>query len=175
MGNLLFEKVEYKKEKTPFGEWRRYVYPTGQRFEEFRSHTVIGGLPLFHYTYGICPETGKRITAKGIIAVGRFAAGMLAIGHVSFGLIALGQLGIGLLVGLGQAATGVYAIGQLAVGLAFGLGQVATGYTAIGQFGLGKYVLAQAGFGRHLITPERSDPEALGHFSQLLEIFRSGS
>lgn len=164
MGNLLLEKVEYKTEKTSFGEWRRYVYPTGMRFEEFRSHKVIGGLPLLHYTNGICPETGKRIVAKGIIAIGRLSAGVVAIGQASFGLIALGQLGVGLLLGLGQASTGIYAVGQLAMGVAFGLG----------QFAFGKYVLAQIGSGAYAVTPERADPEALEHFRSLLEFFRSG-
>jgi hypothetical protein len=173
MGNLLLEKVEYKKEKTSFGEWRRYVYPTGMRFEEFRSHKVIGGLPLLHYTNGICPETGKRIVAKGIIAIGRLSAGVVAIGQASFGLIALGQLAIGLLLGLGQASSGIYAVGQLALGVAFGLGQFATGYTAIAQFAFGKYVLAQMGAGAYAVTPERADPEALEHFSWLIEIFKS--
>ncbi len=173
MGNLLLEKVEYKKEKTSFGEWRRYVYSNGTRFEEFRSDAVINGLPLLHYTYGVCPETGKRIVAKGIIAVGRFATGILAIGHASFGLIALGQLGIGILLGLGQASTGLYAVGQLAVGVAFGLGQLATGYTVIAQAGFGTYVLAQFGTGRHLLTPHQADPEALDHFARLLEFFKS--
>jgi hypothetical protein len=174
MKNLLLEKVEYKIDKTQRGTWRRFVYPNGQRFEEFRSHATWQGLPLIHYTNGVCPETGKRIVAKGVIAIGRIAAGVLAIGQASFGLVALGQLGLGLLLGLGQASTGLYAVGQLAIGLSFGLGQFATGYTSIGQFAFGKYALAQAGFGKYLITPERSDPEALEHFSWLLEIFRSG-
>lgn len=172
MGNLLLEKAEYKIEKTSFGTWKRYVYPTGMRFEEFRSHAVWQGLPLLHYTNGICPETGKRVVAKGVIAIGRIAAGILAIGHAAFGLIAVGQLGLGLLLGLGQASIGIYAVGQLAIGVAFGLGQLAIGYTAIGQFALGNYVLAQIGFGKYLVTSEIAEPEALEHFSWLLEIFR---
>ncbi len=174
MGNLLLEKVDYKIEKTESGTWRRYVYPTGMRFAEFRSHVTWGGLPLLHYTYGVCPETGKRIVAKGVIAVGRIATGILAIGQMSFGLIAIGQLGLGILLGLGQASTGFYAVGQFAVGLAFGLGQLATGYTAIGQFALGTYILAQTGFGIHALLPDRSDPEALEHFRVLIEFFRPG-
>ncbi len=172
MGNLLLEKVDYKIEKTAFGAWKRYVYATGNRFEEFKSHTTWRGLPFFHYTYGICPETGKRVTAKGVIAVGRFAMGILAVGHASFGLIAIGQLGLGVILGLGQASTGLFAVGQLAIGIVFGLGQLVTGYTAIGQLALGKYVFAQLGIGKYLITPERSDPEAMEHFAPLLEFFR---
>ena len=174
MGNLLLEKIDYKIEKTELGTWRRYVYPTGMRFAEFRSHATWGGLPLLHYTSGICPETGKRIVAKGVIAAGRIAAGLLAIGQASFGLIAIGQLGLGLILGLGQASSGFYAVGQLAVGAAFGLGQLATGYTAIGQFAYGKYILAQTGFGTYAVLPGHSDPEALEHFRTLIEFFRAG-
>lgn len=174
MGNLLLEKVEYKIDTTAFGTWRRYVYPTGMRFEEFRSHAVWQGLPLLHYTNGICPETGKRVVAKGVIAIGRIAAGILAVGQAAFGIIAIGQLGLGLLLGLGQASSGIYAVGQLAVGLYFGLGQFATGYTAIGQFAAGKYILAQVGFGTYQVTTKHSDPEALAHFSRLIEFFKTG-
>ena len=83
MRNLLLEKVEYKIEKTTWGVWRRFVYPNGHYFAEFRSHQTLFGWPLLHYTRGKCPETGRRIVAKGIIAVGRLAVGGLGIGHAS--------------------------------------------------------------------------------------------
>jgi len=171
MKNLLLEKVEYKVETTQWGTWRRYVYPDGKYFAEFSSHAVFWGYPLLHYTHGICPETGRRVIAKGIIAVGRFAMGILALGHASFGLIAIGQLGLGLLLGLGQASTGLYAIGQLAIGLLFGLGQVATGEIAIGQVAYGKYVLAQLGVGERVWSMKRADPEAVAFFKAFLARF----
>ena len=150
MRNLLLEEIQYKIERTPAGVWRRFVYPSGEGFGEYKSNKTLFGLPLIHYTYGKCPETGKRVVAKGILAVGKFAWGVFAIGHVSFGLIAVGQLAISLLFGLGQATSGAFAIGQLAVGVAFGLGQVATGVIAIGQFAAGKYALAQFGIGQRV-------------------------
>jgi hypothetical protein len=70
MKNLLLEKVEYKIEKTRWGLWCRFLYPTGAHFAEFKSHGRLLGSPLIHYARGINPETGKRILAKGIIAVG---------------------------------------------------------------------------------------------------------
>ncbi len=161
MKNLLLEDVEYKVEATHWGTWRRFVYTNGKYFAEFRSHATFWGLPLLHYTRGICPETGRRVVAKGIIAVGRLAMGALAIGQASFGVIAIGQLGLGLLLGLGQGATGLYAIGQVSIGVLFGLGQVATGEIAIGQVALGKYVLAQIGFGERVWSMNRADPEAV--------------
>jgi len=168
MENLLLERVEYQTETTHFGTWRRYLYPTGAYFAEFKSHSTFLGLPLVHYTRGICPETGKRIVAKGIIGVGRLATGILAVGQASFGVVAIGQLGLGLLLGLGQGSTGWIAVGQLAVGLYFGLGQMATGAVAIGQLGLGNYVLAQIGFGAHVWSTKGSDPEAIEFFKTFL-------
>jgi hypothetical protein len=169
MKNLLLEQIEYKIEKTERGTWRRYVYPTGEYFSEFVSHKRMFGLPLVHYTRGKCPETGRRIVAKGIIAVGRLAAGVLAIGHASFGLLAIGQLALGLFFGLGQASSGMYALGQVAIGFYFGIGQIATGVTAIGQIGIGKYVLAQIGIGKYVWTQKTADPEAVEYFRALLQ------
>ncbi len=170
--NLLLEDVTYKIEKTDFGIWRRFAYTNGDLFEEFKSHNRFMGLPLLHYTRGKCPETGKRIVAKGIIAIGRLAVGGLAIGHASAGLISIGQLAIGLLFGLGQASTGLYAIGQLALAYTFGFGQLVTGYTAIGQFALGKYVLAQLGFGEFVWDMKHAAPEAKEFFRGLLPFLR---
>lgn len=169
MKNMLLEHPEYQITTTALGTWKRYLFPTGQYYAEFTSHRSMFGLPVLHVTRGICPETGTRKIAKGVIAVGRLAAGVLAVGHAGFGLIAVGQLGIGILLGLGQASTGLYALGQVAVAALFGAGQVATGLTAIGQVAFGKYVLAQVGFGQHVWGPRSADPEAVRHFHDLYE------
>ena len=162
--NLLLEDIEYQVRETEFGAWRRYLYPTGQLFEEFVSHQHILGMPLLHYTRGVCPETGKRITARGIIAIGRLAVGIIAIGHASIGVIALGQAGFGVLLGLGQLSTGLCAVGQLSLAVLFGLGQFTTGFVAIGQFAFGYYALAQIGGGRYVWDMFRTAPEAQEFF-----------
>lgn len=167
MANLLLEKVDYKIEQNRRGVWRRYLYPNGQYFAEFKTHRTLFGLPVYHYTSGICPETGRRVTAKGIIAIGRVAMGGLAIGQAAFGIVAIGQLGLGLLFGLGQASSGVIAIGQLAIGVLFGLGQFATGLVAIGQFAMGQYVLAQFGMGDYVWMKDSADPRAVEFFKSL--------
>ena len=167
MKNQLLEKVEYKIEETPRGVWRRFLYPTGEYFAEFRSNTTLFGMPLLHFTRGKCPETGKRIVAKGFIAVGRMAVGVIAIGQASAGLIAFGQASVGLLFGMAQASAGLIALGQLGIGIHFGAGQIATGVTTIGQVALGKYVLAQLGVGQHLWTPGHRDPVAIQYFHEL--------
>ncbi len=174
MDNLLLEKVEYKVEQTRWGVWRRFVYPNGKYFAEFKSHNTLFGLPLLHYTRGICPETGRRIVAKGVVAVGRLALGILALGHAAAGVVALGQLGLGVLLGLGQGATGVVAVGQLALGVQFGLGQFATGVVAIDQMAVGKYVLCQLGYGDHVWRVGRADPEAVRFFKQLWQSLLAG-
>src|SRR5262245_44372454 len=104
MKNLLLEPVEYKVEETRRGVWRRFLYPDGQLFEEFTSHRQVLGLPLLHFTRGKSPETGKRVTACGFIAVGRCAVGVIAVGQLVVGVLALGQLALGVLLGLGQAS-----------------------------------------------------------------------
>ena len=166
--NLLLAEIEYAVTETRRGRWRRYLYPNGQLFAEFVSHARLFGMPLLHYTRGKCPETGKRIVAKGVIAVGRLALGIIAIGQASCGVIAIGQASVGVLFGLGQACLGMFAIGQLAVATSFGVGQFATGYAAIGQIAYGKYVLAQIGFGQHVWDMRGADPVAVKFFESFL-------
>lgn len=164
MENLLLKDVKYAWTETAWGRQRRFLYPGGQLFEEYVSNVRLFGWPLVHITRGKCPETGKRIIARGFIAIGRVAVGGVAVGQASFGVVAVGQLAVGLLFGLGQAATGVLCIGQLAIGLLFGLGQFVTGAVAIGQIGLGIYVLAQAGFGKYVWDSANVAPEAQQFF-----------
>lgn len=164
MKNLLLEKVEYQIEESSFGVWRRFMFPNGRIFAEFRSHSTLCGLPLVHITRGPCPETGARIVAIGIVAIGRVAVGVLAVGQASLGLIAIGQLALGVVFGLGQAATGCVAVGQLAIGAALALGQFAVGAVAVGQIAAGFYVLAQKGFGLHVWDMHGAAPAAKEFF-----------
>jgi hypothetical protein len=166
--NLLLQQIEYQVEETSWGTWRRFVYPTGSRFAEFKTRSSWGGMPLLHYTYGICPETGKRITARGVVAVGRFARGFVAVGQVSIGLIAFGQLAIGLIFGVGQAATGAIAIGQLALSMIFAAGQICLGKVAIGQIVYGQFALGQLGWGDHVWDTRTVDPVAQDFFLKMI-------
>ncbi len=146
MANILLEKVDYHIEETPWGGVAPLPLSPAAYFAKFRSHRTLFGLPLLHFTRGICPETGKRVVARGMVAVGRLALGILALGQAAAGLVAVGQLGLGLLFGLGQAATGVGAVGQLTLGLYLALGQLAASNSVtIAQLGYGKFVLAQIG------------------------------
>jgi hypothetical protein len=168
--NLLLQDIEYQTTVTARGIWRRFLYPSGPLYEEFVSHRQVFGMPLLHYTRGICPETGKRRVAMGVIAIGRLAVGIIAIGHASAGIIAIGQAAFGVLLGLGQVSTGVFAIGQLAISLAFALGQAGVGSVVIAQFGFGHYVLAQLGFGVDVWDMRGASPEAQRFFEALLPL-----
>jgi uncharacterized membrane protein (DUF485 family) len=169
MENLLNKEVEYKIIDTSLGQWRSYMDATGRAYHEFTSHMKLFNLPLIHYTSGICPETGRRKIAKGIIAVGRTSIGVLAIGQLSAGLIAIGQISIALLLAFAQVCLSVIAIGQFTIGLYFAIGQIAFGYIAIGQFAMGYYILAQAGFGKYVWSVSHKDPQAVEFFKMLLK------
>lgn len=164
MANLLLEEVKYKIEETRFGIWRRYMYINGTSFHEFKTRSTMFGIPLIHYTYGRSPETGRRVVAKGIIAVGRIACGFVAVGQAALGLIAVGQVAFGILLGLGQLSSGLAALGQVAIGAYLGIGQFVAGYIAVGQFAFGKYILAQLGSGEFVCTTKRVDPQAVEFF-----------
>ncbi len=167
MPNLLLETPEYQVTRTRYGVWKRYLFENGQVFTEFRSHGTFLGLPWLHYTRGRSPETGRRVAAKGVVAVGRIATGFVALGQAAFGLIALGQLAVGIFLGLGQLCCGWTAVGQVALGVAYGLGQVATGWVVVGQVGFGHVVLAQLGKGEAVWSPGRHDPVAVDYFTSL--------
>lgn len=170
--NLLLEKIEFQVTRTGSGVWRRFLWPTGELFEEYRSDRSLFGLPLLHYTRGRSPETGRGATARGVVAIGRRAIGVVAIGQGAAGVVAVGQASVALLLAIGQAALAPVAIGQLAVGLLGGLGQAATGRIAVGQFALGEYVLAQVGLGSHVWDTRDVDPAAQELFRGLLERLR---
>ncbi len=167
--NLLLQDVEYKITETGTGAWKRYMYPDGKLFAEYRSKRQLFGMPLLHYTYGRSPETGRRVVARGVFAVGRLAVGLVAIGQASLGLIAIGQLGIGLLFGLAQLATGALCVGQAAIGY-FAVGQIAIGHVAIGQIAIGHMVLAQEGIGTFVIDKETAHPQAVEYFTSLKKL-----
>lgn len=164
------EDIQWTEIATPRGVWLIGMRPGYSRYMEYRTHQTLFGLPLIHMTFGLHPETRKSKTAKGIIAIGRFAQGGLAIGQVSAGVIAIGQASMGMIFGLGQATFGFVAIGQLAVSGLFAFGQLVFGYVTIGQIGFGHYVMAQIGFGDFVWDTWKKDPLARQIFKSLLNL-----
>jgi hypothetical protein len=166
MQNLLLQNVEYKIVKTSAGTWKRFLYPSGQSYAEYTSHGRLFGLPVVHYTSGVCPETGRRRIARGVIAVGRVAVGFVAIGQAAFGVAAIGQAALGLLLGLGQLAVGAAALGQLSLG-GVAVGQVAVGGVVVGQLAVGVYALAQQAVAQHGWDMRHCDPAVRELFGRL--------
>ncbi len=167
MGNVLKQQPDYVISQSKWGVTRKYLYESGMLFREFKSHWKMGVLPLVHITIGINPETGKRLWAKGVIAIGRKSLGVIAIGQVSAGIIAISHLSIGV-ISIGQLAIGlVLAMGQVSVAGLFSAGQVAVGAIAIGQITAGYYALGQFAVGKFILSVSTQDYEAVSFFKSL--------
>jgi hypothetical protein len=172
MANLLNQQPDYVFSQNRLGTTRKYLYESGMLFREFKSHLKIGALPLVHITLGVNPETGKRIWAKGVIAIGRKAAGIIAIGQLAIGVISIGQLSIAPLIALGQLSiAGLFAAGQVGIGTV-AIGQAAVGWIAVGQFAAGFYALGQAGIGKFVLSTHTRDQQAVIFFESLLETLK---
>lgn len=124
------------------------------------------GMPAWCVALGPDPEKGElRGHAKGFLALGDLATGFIAIGGWARGVFAFGGLATGL-ISLGGCSVGLtFALGGFALGgLAMGGGAV--GGVAIGGASAGVYALGGASVGKHVINPERQDPEALAFFAR---------
>jgi hypothetical protein len=114
---------------------------------EYKSSSIIFGMPLVHIVYG--PSWGGGLKpAKGFIAIGNIAIGVIAVGGFSIGVISLAGIGLGL-----------FCIGGLAFGILGGLGGVAFGYIAVGGIAVGVYAVGGLAIGTHTIynSPEIRD------------------
>lgn len=140
--DYLVRGVEPKAEPQPAVVHNYYGW--GYRYE-YRSKTTLFGLPLVHINLG--PGFHR---AKGILAIGNFAAGVVAVGGLSAGLFSIGAGSLGLLA-LGGTAAGVLAVGGLSFGLlaAVGGGALSLGF-AVGGGAVSRYVaLGGAAFGQY--------------------------
>lgn len=119
-------------------------YGWGYRYE-FRSKTTLFGLPLVHINLG--PGFQR---AKGIIAIGNFAAGVVAVGGLSAGVFSVGAGTLGLLA-LGGMAVGGVALGGLALGLLAAVGGFALSFGfSMGGGAISRYIaLGGAAFGQY--------------------------
>jgi hypothetical protein len=130
---------------------------------EYRSKTMLFGLPLLHIATGTDPVTGRRRVAKGIIAMGDIARGVLAFGGMSMGIVAFGGCAIGV-VSIGGLAMGVASLGGLALSLLFAYGGFAVAPIAVGGFAFGYYATGGAAFGVHAHGGNVRDPMARDFF-----------
>jgi len=170
-GNVILDPPRYLVERGRFGVRRTYVYPSGHVFSEYRSYLRVFGVPFLHVTRGVCPSTGRRITARGVIAVGRRAVGGVAVGQLAVGVVGVGQLAVGIIAFVQAAFGATAAVGQCAVAALLAVGQLAVGYAAMGQLAMGRFVLGQVGVGKFAWTVRRRDPEAVRFFHELIRRF----
>lgn len=120
------------------GRFFNGVMPAGQ---QWKSQATFAGYPLLHVAYGFDSQTGKKLVARGVIAIGDVAVGGLAVGGAAFGLLAMGGFSLGL-TAVGGAAIGLMAAygGGAVGGLAIGggtIGLLAMGGGAIGVVAMG--------------------------------------
>ncbi len=131
---------------------------------EYRSKTTLFGWPLLHVASGVDPSTGRKRTAKGIIAVGCHPWGVIAFGDVAVGVIACGIFGYGL-ISISVVAVGVVACGSVAAALMLAMGGVAVAPVAMGGLTFGWFASGAMAWGKHALTPTAYDPVAKEFFN----------
>jgi len=130
---------------------------------EYRSRTVIGGLPLWHVAWGMDMRTGKKRVARGIIAIGDVAHGAFAFGGMAYGGFAFGGVAMGV-VAVGGVGVGLISFSGLALALLFAYGGFAISGIAVGGFALGYYANGGAAFGMYPLGANIQSPEAREFF-----------
>ncbi len=126
---------------------------------EYRSKATLFGWPLLHVATGVDSATGRKRSAKGIIAVGTAPRGVIAFGDVAVGVIACGIFGYGL-ISISVVAVGLVACGSVAVGLWIAMGGVAVAPVALGGAAFGWYANGAIVWGKHALSPTAYDPLA---------------
>jgi len=92
-------------------------YPAKEQWDgwgfEYQSALTLFGLPLIHISFKYSPNK-MPVPAKGVIAIGQFAAGIITISQFGVGVISVSQFTIA----------------------GFALAQFGIAYSLIAQFGL---------------------------------------
>jgi hypothetical protein len=131
---------------------------------------MLFGLPLLHIAIGANPATGRKRSAKGIIALGSAPRGVIAFGDVAVGVVACGIISFG--VGSASVvAVGVVALGSASVGLLLAVGGVAMAPVAMGGAAFGYYASGTIAAGMHAIGSGSSDPLAGKFFNTWADKF----
>ena len=92
-------------------------YPARKNWDgwgyEYKSGTTLFGLPVLHISFKYAPNR-MPVPARGVIAIGQFAAGILTLSQFGIGVISISQFTIA----------------------GFAIAQFAVAYELIAQFGL---------------------------------------
>ena len=126
---------------------------------EYRSKATLFGWPLLHVAIGVNPATGRKRSARAIIAVGTAPRGIIAFGDEAVGVIACGIFGYGV-VSFSVIAVGIFACGSVAAGLVFAMGGMAIAPVAMGGLAFGWYANGAMAWGKHALAPNAYDPVA---------------
>ncbi len=126
---------------------------------EYRSKATLFGWPLVHVAIGVNPATGRKRSARAIIAVGTAPRGLIAFGDVAVGVIACGIFGYGV-VSFSVIAVGIFACGSVAAGLLFAMGGMAIAPVAMGGLAFGWYANGAMAWGKHALATNAYDPVA---------------
>ena len=97
---------------------------------EWRTQSSLFGLPLVHIAWGRDKE-GRKLVAKGIIAIGQYAMGLVCISQFGLGGLCISQFGIGVFA-LAQFSIALASASQFAVAV-YALTQMGIAYDGIGQ------------------------------------------
>jgi hypothetical protein len=92
-------------------------YPAKPKWDgwgfEYKSEATLYGLPLLHISFKYRPNR-RPVPAKGIIAIGQFAAGVVTFSQFGFGAVSVSQFTLA----------------------GYALAQFALAYSLIAQFGI---------------------------------------
>lgn len=101
-------------------------YPARKKWDghgfEYKSRATLLGWPLLHICFKFRPNR-MPVPARGIIAIGQFAAGVVTIAQFGIGFFGLGQFMIGAYV-LAQFALAYQCIAQFGIFIHSGTGQI---------------------------------------------------
>ena len=89
---------------------------------EYKSKTLIMGLPLLHVSFKFSPRF-IPVPAKGIIAIGQFGAGIITISQFGIGVFSLSQFTIGVFA-IAQFGIAYSLIAQIGLYINQGYGQI---------------------------------------------------
>ena len=101
-------------------------YPAKEKWDgwgfEYKSKTIIMGLPLLHISFKYSPKK-IPVPAKGIIAIGQFGIGIINISQFGVGIISISQFAIAAYA-LAQFAIAYSLVAQIGLYINRGYGQL---------------------------------------------------
>jgi hypothetical protein len=89
---------------------------------EYKSKTIIAGLPLLHISFKYKPNR-VPVPAKGIVAIGQFACGIFTLSQFGIGVVSISQFTIAGYA-LAQFAFAYSLIAQMGIYIQEGHGQI---------------------------------------------------